>query len=81
MKTGNHMQFEEVIDLIAPTQATIDQVVGWFREQGIPSAQLLLHPSMDFLSVVMSVADSDSIFQVCILLFFGFFVLFLIFFS
>jgi hypothetical protein len=54
-----------VVDLVAPSQASLDKVTNYFNEKGIKSDKVELHSSRDFMTVSMTVAQAEDIFQVC----------------
>jgi hypothetical protein len=52
------------LDLVAPSQATIDALTSYFLEKGITQNKIELNPSKDFVNVAMTVEQAESIFLV-----------------
>ena len=63
---GNYMSFEDVISIVSPSQASIDQVYSYFTANGISKNKIELHQSRDFVTVAMSVEQAETLFQVII---------------
>lgn len=63
------MSFDEVIDLVSPSQASLDEVYEYFHEKGISKEDIQLHQSRDFMTVTMTVERAETLFQVFFLSF------------
>jgi hypothetical protein len=53
-----------VVDLVAPSQASLAEVTKYFNEMGVQSGKIELHSSRDFMTVSMTVSQAEKIFQV-----------------
>eukprot|EP00026_Physarum_polycephalum_P002391 Phypoly_transcript_02397.p1 GENE.Phypoly_transcript_02397~~Phypoly_transcript_02397.p1 ORF type:complete len:819 (-),score=91.14 Phypoly_transcript_02397:47-2503(-) len=60
---GRYKSFHEVVNMVSPSQSSIDQVTSYFKEKGIHSSKIELHSSRDFMSVSMTLAQAEDIFQ------------------
>jgi len=60
---GKHLTFDGMVDLIAPSQDSLDTVINWMTENGIEKEKIVLRSSKDFLNVGMTVAQAESLFK------------------
>lgn len=56
---GQYLSADEISDLIAPSDSTIDLVYAWLREHGVDTATLT--PTRDWLTVVLPVEKVEAL--------------------
>jgi tripeptidyl-peptidase-1 len=62
LRYGDHLTIDQINDMIAPTELTLEKIIFWLKSQGIRDARVLR--SHDYITCSMTMAQAERIFEV-----------------